>query len=274
VERLLLILLERFLRKSSSSKKGPAKQAPSPEEAVSEIKKGDESRRDALIAAYSPYIAKLTSKFCKRYIDPKKDDEFSIALLAFNEAIDSFNASAGKSFLGFAKTVIQRRLIDYARKEKKHRQDVPYSVFDYESDDGAVYNIVETRQSIAAHEAGKTETARRLEIAELSGELDRFGITFQELVELSPKHSDSRELLISIAIQLAENKELAGQLKATGKLPVKELMEAGGVSRKTIERNRKYIIAIAIIKSGNYPYMNDYLRVEKNDSKSLKEASR
>ncbi|MHA7964480.1 RNA polymerase sigma factor SigI [Paenibacillus sp. CAU 1782] len=270
----MLILLERFLRKSSSSKKGAKEQALSPEETVSEIIKGDESKRDALIANYSPYIAKLTSKFCRRYIDPKKDDEFSIALLAFNEAIDSFNAGAGKSFLGFAKTVIQRRLIDYARKEKKHRQDVPYSVFDYESDDGAAYNVLETRQSIAAHEAGKTESARRSEIAELSSELGRYGITFAELVELSPKHSDSRVMLISIAIVLAENGELMEQLRATGKLPVKELMEVGGVSRKTIERNRKYLIAIAIIKSGNYPYMNDYLRVEKSETETLKEVSR
>ncbi len=32
------------------------------------------------------------------------------------------------------------------------------------------------------------------------------------------------------------------------------------VSRKTIERNRKYIIAIALILSGDYVYMKDYLK--------------
>ena len=51
------------------------------------IRSGDASR-DAFIQAYKPYIAKVTSRFCKRYIDPTRDDEFSIALSAFNEAVD------------------------------------------------------------------------------------------------------------------------------------------------------------------------------------------
>jgi RNA polymerase sigma factor len=32
------------------------------------------------------------------------------------------------------------------------------------------------------------------------------------------------------------------------------------VSRKTIERNRKYIIAIALIMTGDYVYMKDYIK--------------
>lgn len=264
---MLLILFKRFLRKSASSKIKP-------EDTVFEINNGDESKRDTLIAEYSPYIAKLTSKFCRRYIDPERDDEYSIAMLAFNEAINSFDAKAGKSFLGFAKTVIQRRLIDYARKEQKHRQDVPYSAFDYEAEDGTAYNALESRRSVAAHEADLVADERRTEIRELAAELEGFGISFAELVDMSPKHSDSRAMLIAIAVKLAQSDIWMGQLRATGRLPVKELMEAGGVSRKTIERNRKYLIAIAIVKSGNYPYMNDYLRVEETMIEPIKEVSR
>jgi RNA polymerase sigma factor len=32
------------------------------------------------------------------------------------------------------------------------------------------------------------------------------------------------------------------------------------VSRKTIERNRKYIIAIALILIGDYVYLKDYIK--------------
>jgi len=31
-------------------------------------------------------------------------------------------------------------------------------------------------------------------------------------------------------------------------------------SRKTVERNRKYIIAMAIIITGDYVYLKDYLK--------------
>ncbi len=46
------------------------------------------------------------------------DEELSIALMAFNEAIDGYDTSKG-SFLSFAKLVINRRLIDYLRKKTK-----------------------------------------------------------------------------------------------------------------------------------------------------------
>ncbi|UUZ83242.1 anti-sigma factor domain-containing protein [Paenibacillus sp. P26] len=34
------------------------------------------------------------------------------------------------------------------------------------------------------------------------------------------------------------------------------------VSRKTLERNRKFIIAVALIYNGPYPYLRDYLHIK------------
>lgn len=275
VERLLLILFKRFLRKTApaASAAAASQLELEPEQYVYYIRQGDEKLREQFIAEYYPYIAKVTSRFSKRYIDPERDDEFSVALLAFNEAIDGFDSAMGRSFLGFAKTVMQRRLIDYARKEQRHLQSVPYSAFDTEGDDQTAYNALETKQAMDAHEASRTELERRAEIGELSAELAQYGITFMELVEHSPKHADSRAMLIDIACKLADTAAWMEVLTTTQRLPIKELMEACGVSRKTIERNRKYIIAIAIIKSGSYPYMNDYLRIRTTDEMMRKEVS-
>ena len=44
------------------------------------------------------------------------------------------------------------------------------------------------------------------------------------------------------------------------RLPIKELEKQVNVSRKTIERNRKYIIAISIILFGEFDYLRDYLK--------------
>jgi RNA polymerase sigma factor len=49
-------------------------------------------------------------------------------------------------------------------------------------------------------------------------------------------------------------------LYAKKRLPIKELERHVHISRKTIERNRKYIIAIAIILSGEFHYLQDYIK--------------
>src|SRR5690606_22301895 len=183
-------------QKSAPSGKTISDEKLSPEQCVARIHQGDELQREQFIANYKPYIAKITSRFCKRYIDPARDDEFSVALLAFNEAINKFDSDAGKSFLGFAETVIRRRLIDHVRKEQKHALVVPYSWYDTDSDDQSEVNFIEANQALSAYAGEQVDIARRMEIEELNRELDSYGISFMELVELSPKHADSRMMLI------------------------------------------------------------------------------
>lgn len=271
---MLLVLFKRFLRKSVPSQQDSSETTLGPEQYIEQIRQGDEALREQFIAEYSPYIVKTASKFCKRYVDPSRDDEFSVALVAFNEAINQYDSGAGASFLGFAKTVMQRRLIDHARKEQRHLQAIPYSTYDTEGEDGSVYNILDTKQALQAHDASKGENERRAEIEELNGELELYGITFSELVDNSPKHADSRKILIGISAKLAGDKRLMESLRLTQKMPIKELMEASGVSRKTLERNRKYIIAIAVILSGSYPYMNDYLTIGRDETMQSREVSK
>ncbi len=229
------------------------------EEQIQIAQQGDHALRNQLITEYQPYIAKITSRFCRRYVDPSRDDEYSIALDAFNEAIEKFSSVSGRSFLGFAETVIRRRLIDYVRKEQKYAQHIPYSAFDIEDDESQIVNPVETRQALNEHQAIIESEARRLEIMELSAELAAFGVSFSELVDVSPKHTDSRQMLIRVALTLADSQEMMGLLREKLQLPIKQLLEQVEVSRKTLERNRKYVIAIALAASGNYPYLQDYL---------------
>jgi DNA-directed RNA polymerase specialized sigma subunit len=57
----------------------------------------------------------------KRYVC-KQDDEWSVALTAFAEAIEHFETDKG-SFDTFAKLVIKRRLIDYERNVHKRNAE-------------------------------------------------------------------------------------------------------------------------------------------------------
>jgi RNA polymerase sigma factor len=259
VERLLLVLFKRFLGKRQSHH--PSEAQDTPEYKVMRIQEGELRLRNQFITDYQPYVAKVTSRFCKRYIDPSRDDEFSIALGAFNEAINQFSPESGRSFLSFSETVMRRRLIDYVRKEQRFSQQIPYTSFEVEDDEESLVNPVEIHQAIEQFEKSKTTEERRSEIVDFSRCLQEFGISFSELVDVSPKHSDSREVLFSIAALLSADHKLMQVVLSKKVLPIKELLDQVQVSRKTLERNRKFLIAVALIHSGPYPYLKDYLRI-------------
>ena len=48
-------------------------------------------------------------------------------------------------------------------------------------------------------------------------------------------------------------------LHKTRTLPMKELVKASGVSKKILDRHRRYIIAVAEILYGEYPLVRAYL---------------
>lgn len=251
--------MKRFLGKSQTHNRNYT-DASAPEQLVRLIQEGDLRLRNQFITDYQPYVAKAASRFCKRYIDPARDDEFSIALAAFNEAINQFSATGGRSFLGFAETVIRRRLIDYLRKEQRFAGQVPYSSFDIPDEEDNSVNPVEIHQAISEYEKQKGMEERKSEIVDLSRVLAEFDIRFADLVEASPKHADSRLVLLAIGKTLAQDAQLMRLLIAKRMLPIKELLDLVGVSRKTLERNRKYLIAVALIWHGPYPYLRDYLQ--------------
>jgi RNA polymerase sigma factor len=259
---VLLVLLKKFLGKRQSS--DPGHPSSRPEELVSRIQNGDLRLRNQFIADYQPYVAKVTSRFCKRYIDPARDDEFSIALAAFNEAINQFSAPMGRSFLGFAETVIRRRLIDFLRKEQRFRGQIPYSSFEQEDDENNIINPIEVHQAIEHYEKQKGLEERQSEIIDFNRCLSEFEIAFSDLVEVSPKHDDSRQMLFKIGNLLSQDAELMRTLLNKRQLPIKELLMQVDVSRKTLERNRKFLIAIALINNGPYPYLRDYLQIRED----------
>lgn len=257
-------MIKRLFGKPGAGGAAPQSAPESPESIVARIAQGDDALRETFIADYRPYIAKAASRFARRYIDPSRD-EFSVALAAFNEAIDGFSHTGGRSFLGFADTVIRRRLIDYVRKEQRHARSVPMSAFDIEGDEEMPVNPVETAEAMAVYEADRHSEARRLEIEVLSMRLSRFGVSFSDLADQSPKHRDSRIMLYGIGAELASNRDLFTALITKHQLPIKELIELCGVSRKTLERNRKFIIAAALIIEGDFPYLKAYMQVPGRD---------
>jgi RNA polymerase sigma factor len=228
------------------------------EETVSLIQQGDQSLLNELIEAYKPFIAKTVSSVCRRYIY-ETDDEFSIGLIAFNEAIEKYSPKRGSSLLSFSEVVIKRRVIDYIRKQTKNQHismDITNELQEDESPGTAIVNEL----SLEEFEKKNDEQLRKEEILQFQSLLSSFGLNFSDLVENSPKHADARKNAILTAKMLVDHDELKTILFEKKRLPINQLEKLVNVSRKTIERNRKYIIAIALILSSDYVYMKDYLK--------------
>lgn len=228
------------------------------EESVQLIQQGDTLLLNEIIDAYKPFIAKNVSSVCKRYIY-ETDDEFSIGLIAFNEAIEKYSPEKGSSLLSFSEVIIKRRVIDYIRKQTKNQHvsiDLTYSSLEEESAGMVIVNEL----SLDEYKKKSDDEVRKEEIIQFQALLSSFNLSFRDLVENSPKHTDARENAILVAKLLIENTELKIFLYEKKRLPIKQLEKMVNVSRKTIERNRKYIIAIALILSSDYVYLNDYLK--------------
>ncbi|WP_409291939.1 RNA polymerase sigma factor SigI [Peribacillus sp. SCS-37] len=227
------------------------------DETILNIQTGDDALRSELIESFKPFIAKTVSSVCKRYIH-QSDDEFSIGLIAFNEAIDKYSPDKGRSLLSFAETLIKRRIIDYIRSQAKHRQ---FSADLAGRDDNLEKEqLYDAEKSLDEYNQHQEAERRREEIMRFQAQLAGYDVAFSDLAENGPKHADARKNAISIAMLIAEDEELGDLLAEKKRLPIKQLEKRVAVSRKTIERNRKYIIAIALILSGDYIFMKDYIK--------------
>jgi len=211
-----------------------------------------------LIDQYIPFIRKVTASVCKRYINVTRDDEFSIAMIAFSEAIHKYSPDKGSSFFSFASLVIRRRVIDYIRMEQRKKTTLSLDYKDEEREN--LENMAEVSASYKGYYQGIESEHRREEIQHFQERLSSFEIQLQEIAEQCPKHTDARANMVIIAKTIVEHEELLKILMRKKRLPVKQLMEHITMSRKTIERNRKYIIALVIVLLEDYQYLKDYLR--------------
>lgn len=231
------------------------------EQLVLSAQNGDQPTQDYLLERYKPFIATTVSEVCKRYIDAEKDDEFSIGLVAFNEAIFAYSPDKGSSFLSFAKTVIKRRVIDYIRSNSQNVQTVSLEAnFHVDDQDDENENTLEYHAAKEIYDEKAEASMRREEILAYRDKLKEYNLTLKELTEVSPKHRDARDSAVRCARILYNDPELREYVQQKKRLPLKKLVEKVDVSKKTLERNRKFILAIFIIFSEDYIYLKDYLK--------------
>lgn len=217
--------------------------------------KADMQKADELIRAYIPFIRSETAKFLAR-VCTEQDDEYSIAMIAFHEAILGYIKERG-AFLAYAAMLIRSRLIDFQRKEARHKGQI--SLYEQGSEDESplLEKLADTKDY---YEDAVGLEATKQEIEELSGVMATFGVSFSDVADNSPKQERTLEACAKAIRYAAENKALLEELLKTKKLPMTQLVSGAKVERKTLERHRKYILAMLLIQTNGYEIIRGHLR--------------
>lgn len=218
--------------------------------------KADAQKADDLIRAYIPFIRSEATKFMTR-LCTDQDDEFSIAMMAFYEAVMGYERERG-AFLGYAAMLIRSRLIDYSRKEARHQGHLSLHEANGSDDDRT---LMDTLSDEGDHfELSATREATRQEIEELSGIMAQFQVSFADVADNCPKQERTLSSCTAAVRYAIQNPEIFDTLLRTKKLPLAKLADGAGVERKTLERHRKYILAMLLVQTNGYEIIRGHLR--------------
>ena len=229
--------------------------------------KNDPSLEDSFIKEHHKFLVKNIWHVTHRFVT-KQDDEYAIAMIAFHEAVTSYDETAGP-FEPFAALVIRRRVTDFLRTEIRHAAEISADPETMNAGYADRENEEDTGNSAIVRRVGEVSTQTyvesqrqkdlALEIEEATELLQSYGFSFYDLTECSPKSLKTRDACQRAIIALLRPGELFEELKRTGNVPMRKLSLASGISAKILERHRRYIIASAEILAGDFPLLADYL---------------
>ncbi len=213
---------------------------------IRSAQQGDALSRERIIQHFKPFVLNVCSRATKRYLT-WSDEESSVGLTSLNKAIDHFDPNANKKFIYFSQMIITRDLIDYYRKEHRHH----HLSLDEEMRIGDDLDIAETTtyEMMEAEKQFSIQEEQALLVQEIliySEVLKEYGLQFSELPDSSPKHQDTRDNCFKLARIVKDQEDLKHHLLTKKRLPIKELSRYAQIPSKTIEKNRKYIIAVTI----------------------------
>lgn len=229
----------------------------------------DSERLNAFIKNNSKFIKQCAYKSVHKYVSDS-DDEYAVALSAFHEAVRSFDETKG-AFSSFAQIVIKRRLLDHMEKEYRHRAEIsvePYMMegeLNEDEDNPLAFELKEKTASLSAESNYSVQSSVTVkdEIDALSQILETYGFGFSDLVECSPTAQKTRTACAQAINTLIGDPKLMSSFRRTKTLPMKDLSCKANISRKILDRHRRYIIAAVEIISGDYPLLTEYMKFVK-----------
>ena len=218
--------------------------------------KKDIQAADQMIGTYMPFIKAETAKFLKRPPVEGHDDELSIAMIAFHEAIGGYSRIRG-AFLKYAAMLIKSRLIDYCRREQRHSRTISLDAPAGENDTPLGETLADKNDY---QEETASRDATRTEIEELTRQMQEFGVSLNDVADNCPKQQRTLDACRKALQHAKEHPELFEEFLQAKRLPIGRLASGSGVERKTLERHRKYLVALLLIYTNGYEMIRGHLK--------------
>ncbi len=215
----------------------------------------DSQAADALIEQYLPFIQSEANK-CG-VLPSHQEDELSIAMFAFYEAIQNYQSGRG-AFLKLAATAIRNRIIDYRRKQLRHEGSLSLDMPEDSEDNRTLGDrIADTRMDMEVHH---DRSDAQQEIAHFTRQLSEFGLSLTDIAENCPKQERTLTACMQVLDFARQEPLVLAQLLHTKKLPMSQLVLGAKVDKKTIERHRKYIVAILLAYTNGFEIIRGHLQ--------------
>lgn len=201
-----------------------------------------------LIENHMPFIIKSISEVTGRYVSCENDEELSVGLLGFHEAIERYDNEKGH-FLSYAKLVIGSRIKNYLKSENKHQHSSLDDLLDKGVDIKDEYFEPKEDNSLLLEQINK-----------LKNEISSFGFTFEDLVNEAPKQQATRKNAIMLAEQISVEEEFTSFMYLKKRLPITRIVAKFSVTEKVIKRSKKFIISVVIIIDKNFNALKNWIR--------------
>lgn len=208
-----------------------------------QLARQDSAAMEALIFDYLPFIKSEVAKATQLPLE--HEDRLSLGMLVFTQCVYQYQPGRG-AFLSYASVCMRNRWIDEARKAGRGGATV------YLQDENAG-PAVEAQASLDIYSQKQEQRILADEIERLEEDMRLYGISYALLSKGGPRQKRSRQLCANLAYKVTQTPALLHQLTTHRKLAQAALAAQSGVSVKTIEKHRRYIVALVLILSGDYP---------------------
>ena len=120
------------------------------------------------------------------------------------------------------------------------------------------------------HEIVRSVAAAQEEIMAFAQELGQYGLKLTDIDENCPKQERTLSACHRVLSCAREHPAFLARLTATGKLPIAALSAESGVERKTMERHRKYLVALLLAFTNGFEIIRGHLRQMAHPVKEVK----
>ena len=181
---------------------------------------------------------------------------YAIYCIGSVQASEASGASRGP-FLKYASLRIRHRLIDNYRSEKNNNTNIS---LDAPSDDEGNSTLLDTiKDEDTPIEDMEIRQATAQEIAHLTQQLQEFGVSLSDVADNSPQQKRTLAACQKAVAYSRAHKDILEEFLSTKKIPVTRLSKEAGVEKKTLERHRRYLVAVLLICTNGYEIMRSHI---------------